>query len=311
MMESLILTMHLLPFVFKNKAETLNNNFIKIKLIGSDRNPNSLGAKIKVKTQLTNIYQEVQPVRGFQSSMDLVATIGVGKSKIVDIKITWPSGKVTMAKNLNVNTLHEFDVLNASISEVKSPMLDNLIFEKNIQNYFPVHKENLYVDFDSERLSYHMLSTQGPKISIADLNGDSKNDIVFPGAKGYPTQILFANEDEWIHKEKNKNLLEQNKETEHIESAVLDVDNDGDLDIYMTSGGVETSIYSTSLFDILLLNDGSGIFTKSIQNLPDDESKISSESVTYADIDSDGDLDLFIGNESNEKTGKQEQLYGA
>ena len=286
------------PFVFKNKAESLNNNFVKIKLNGSDKNPNSLGAKIEVTTGLTKIYQEVQPVRGFQSSMDLGATIGVGKSKMVDIKIIWPSGKVSIDKNLNVNTSYEFDLINSYPNKERPLESDNLIFKKDIQDFFPVHKENLYVDFDSERLNYHMLSTQGPKISIADLNGDSKNDIVFPGAKGYPTQILFAHDDKWIKNERNKDLLEQNKESEHIESAILDVDNDGDLDIYMTSGGVETSIYSTSLFDILLLNDGSGIFTKSTQNLPDNESKVSSECVTYADIDSDGDLDIFVGERS-------------
>ena len=290
------------PFVFKNKAESLGNNFIKIKLNGSDSNPNSIGAKIEIKTELTNIYHEVQPVRGFQSSMDLSATIGIGKSKIVDVKIIWPSEKVTFVKKIDINTLYVFDESNASIDEFKPPKSDNQIFTKEIQDYFPVHKENLYVDFDSDRLSYHMLSTQGPKISIADLNGDSKNDIVFPGAKGYPTQILFANENKWIRNERNKEVLEENKETEHIESAILDVDNDGDLDIYMTSGGVENSIYSTFLFDILLLNDGSGIFTKSNQNLPDDELKISSESVTYADIDSDGDLDIFVGERS--KIGK-------
>lgn len=290
---------NMLPFVFKNKAEILDNNFIKIKLNGSEDNPNSLGAKIEVKTGSTTIYHEVQPVRGFQSSMDLTSTIGIGGSETVDVKIVWPSEEITIKKNLNVNITYEFDIINASTNEIKPPVSkENIIFKKDIQDYFPVHKENLYVDFDSDRLNYHMLSTQGPKISIADLNGDSKNDIIFPGPKGYPSRILFANEKGWIDNEINKEILDLNKDSEHIESAILDVDNDGDLDIYMTSGGVENSIYSTFLFDILLLNDGSGIFTKSKQNLPDDELKISSESVAYADIDSDGDLDLFVGERS-------------
>ena len=284
-------------FIFKNKAEDLKNNYVKIKLNGSSKNPNSLGAKIEIKTSFTKISHEVQPVRGFQSSMDLISTIGVGKSEKIDLKITWPSGKTTSVKNLNINSLHEFDVNDAVYKKEKS-IQKKLFFKKDIQEHFPIHKENLFVDFHSERLNYHMLSTQGPKISIADLNGDGKSDIVFPGAKGYATQILFAEGDKWINNKKNIDLLEKNKESEHIESAILDVDNDGDLDIYMTSGGVETSIYSSSLYDHLFINDGFGVFSKSTQNFPDDELKISTETVSFADVDSDGDLDLFVGERS-------------
>ena len=289
-------------FVFKNKSEILGNNYIKISLKGSEQNPNAIGAKIEITTSNMKLFHELQPVRGFQSSMDLLPTIGVGNEEIVDLRITWPLGEVTVFKDLTVNKKHVFNVSDSKKNVEENIYSEILLFEKVENKNYPIHKENIFVDFHRERLNYHMLSTQGPKISLADLNSDGKNDIVFPGAKGIPSQILFSNDFGYTSDKKNEKLLESIKDIEHIESAIFDADNDGDLDIYFTSGGVENSIYTLSLYDVLLINDGTGIFTKSNQLLPSKDSKISSESVAFSDIDSDGDIDLFVGERS--KIGK-------
>ena len=123
--------------------------------------------------------------------------------------------------------------------------------------------------------------------------------MVFPGAKGYPTQILVATEQGWITDQRNEALFEQIKDVEHTNSAIFDVDQDNDLDLVILSGSIETSIYSTSLYDLVLINQGDGTFVKSPQNLPNDKMKTNTQAVAYADIDQDGDQDLFLGERSN------------
>lgn len=72
----------------------------------------------------------------------------------------------------------------------------------------------------------------------------------------------------------------------------LDVDNDNDLDLYVTSGGYDVKENSPLLQDRLYLNNGKGKFTKT--KLP----KITSNSkaIAFSDFDKDGDIDIFIGN---------------
>ena len=66
---------------------------------------------------------------------------------------------------------------------------------------------------------------------------------------------------------------------------VGDIDNDGDLDLYVTNSGSES---------LVLINDGKGNFTES--------KKVTGGSVFYGhgcalgDLDNDGDLDLAVGN---------------
>jgi len=284
-------------FVFKNKAEKTGNNYLKVSLKGPTDNPNALGAKIKVSTSFGELFQEVQPVRGFQSSMEVISTIGVGKDSLVDITVTWPSGKMSVRENINVNTQLVFEYANAKVTQ-EEPKIDQPIFSATDQTV-AVHKENNFVDFHRERLTYHMLSTQGPKIAFADFDQDGKNEMVFPGAKGYPTQILVATEQGWITDQRNEALFEQIKDVEHTNSAIFDVDQDNDLDLVILSGSIETSIYSTSLYDLVLINQGDGTFVKSPQNLPNDKMKTNTQAVAYADIDQDGDQDLFLGERSN------------
>ncbi|MGB1448675.1 MAG: VCBS repeat-containing protein [Flavobacteriaceae bacterium] len=284
-------------FVFKNKAEKTANNYLKISLKGPATNPNAIGARIKVSTSFGELFQEVQPVRGFQSSMEVHPTIGVGKDSLVDVTVTWPSGKISQREKVKVNTLLSFDSSTAKEEKELPSLISNDLFTA-VAAPKAQHKENNFVDFHRERLTYHMLSTPGPKISFADFDQDGTNEMVFPGAKGYPTQILVETSKGWDVDQRNAPLFDQLKDIEHTNTALFDIDQDGDQDMIMLSGSIETSIYSLGLFDVVLVNQGDGTFVKSDQYLPNDSAKINTQAVAYADVDSDGDLDLFIGERS-------------
>ena len=75
-----------------------------------------------------------------------------------------------------------------------------------------------------------------------------------------------------------------------------DMDNDGDLDLYVTNS---TNNLGAPLKNILYENDGSGNFT-TVNNGPAAEQIRASRSVNWVDFDNDCDMDLFVSNESNQ-----------
>ena len=272
----------------------LNNRYLKFELIGLGKNTFAWGASITITEGNQIFYLEQMPNRGFESSMDPRPNIGLGKIDTVDqILVLWPNGNETRLKNISTN-----QTLKLKQQESKLPISGK---ESSIKNFESinlagidyVHEESNFVDFDRDKLLFHMVSTEGPRMAKADVNSDGLEDLFIGGAKDEAASLLIQTKGGKFLKQ-NKNVFDKDKESEDIMSVFFDADNDGDMDLYVCSGSNEFSTSSIALADRLYINDGKGNFTKSPQILPTFTFE-STSTVKPFDYDRDGDMDLFVG----------------
>ncbi|MFL5502094.1 MAG: VCBS repeat-containing protein [Gemmatimonadaceae bacterium] len=291
-------------FVYRNNARTLakRNHYLQVSLEGSGRNRFALGAKVTVQDGGASLYQELSPSRGFQSSSDYVLTFGLGKIDTVQsVTVDWPDGQVSSSRNVVAN---QRLVVKQSVAAKRVTALrfdepapgSQLLTDVTRQTALPfVHHENEYVDFDRERMMPKMLSTEGPSMAVADVNGDGLDDVFIAGAKGQPSAILIQQSDGSFSKS-NEKLLAQDSASEDVSGVFFDANGDGRPDLYVVTGGSEFSEASPPLEDRLYLNDGKGSFHKASGAIP--ALTISGSRAAAADFDGDGAMDLFVGGRS-------------
>ena len=278
--------------IYQNNAEKLaSSNYFRVKLTDHKEHKPIFGARVKIEHQGKTQWFEVTNVRGMYSTSEFTAHFGVGNAPTIDkVIITWPEGKETVLTEVSANQVVSVDREDAQ--KVKeNALVVSPLFEKTEAITYQ-HRENDFDDFEKQVLLPHKMSQFGPALAVADVNGDGLEDAFTGAATGHSAQ-LFIQRKNGNFSEENVSAFAKDAIYEDLDAAFFDADNDGDLDLYVVSGGNAWEPYADEYQDRLYLNDGKGNFSKSEKSLP--AMKESGSVVRPFDYDNDGDLDLFVG----------------
>ncbi len=278
-------------FYQNNSDKLFHSNYLKVKLLGSKNNPSGIGSRVSVYAGGQVYMQEQIPVRGFQSSVEQTLNFGLGKTTQIDSAVVvWDNDKKQILKNIESNQMLSVKLSEATQIAVYQNITEKTFFSENQNAINFTHTENLYNDFKSQILLPNMLSRSGPCLAKGDVNNDGLEDLFVGGASGQISE-LFLQQRSGNFIPKPQAIFKQDIASEDCDAVFFDADNDRDLDLYVVSGGNEFQENHAALQDRLYLNDGKGNFSKS----PLPKETISGSCVRPADVDNDGDLDLFIG----------------
>jgi len=283
-------------FVYRNMtSENLHAHFLKVKLQGNSPNTFGIGARVTIFTNGMKQLLEQMPCRGFESCVEPVLNFGLDKNTKVDSLIVWwPNMKMQVLQDIHADSTITLKESAATIPitfpEKKPAGLYENITSTHITGNIN-HKENFYNDFDAERLIPKMLSTEGPKLAIGDVNGDGLQDFFMGGARN-DTAKLFIQRPDGTFVQQQQFVFAFDKDNEDIGATFFDADNDGDLDLVVVSGGNQDKLGSQNLISRLYINDGKGNFTRGF-GWP--LISINASCVRVDDFDGDGLQDVFIG----------------
>ena len=295
-LDLVINNVNMLSNIYENKS---SNNWISFSFDSSSKNKFGVGNKIFLYTKNGLQFQELSPMRGFQSSVDYRLNFGIGNISNVDsVKIVWNNNQESTLQNLKINSHHLIKEDNMIKSHYKNTInKQKKILSQSMSNIDYTHIENNFVDFDRERLLFKMNSSEGPCLCVADFDQDGLDDIFIGSAKNQVSKIYYQTK-KGDFKEYSE-PFENDLLSEDVNCVVDDFDGDGRIDLIVASGGSEFSNFSPELRDRLYLNNGYMNFQKLDNSFASILTFESTSTISSDDIDNDGDKDLFVGTRLN------------
>ena len=285
------------------QSEKEKYHYLKIELKGSKINPFAIGTKVFVFSGEQIQSFENFPARGFQSSMQIPVHVGLGNTLRPDsIVIVWSDNSFQTVKSIKVDTTQTvFYQTGKSIFNYQTILNRN---KSSAKKFYDIthelhlgikHEENSFPEFTREILIPRMLSTEGPALAIADINGDGREDMFLGSSKTSAAFVLIQQESGTFEPMDQPDLA-IDFTNEEVAASWVDVNNDNYLDLAVANGGNEYFGTDKHLSPCIYLNDGKGKLVKK----PDAFNRlfVNASCISPYDFDKDGDVDFFIGGRS-------------
>lgn len=271
-------------FLIENHSEQKNWIQVEAKSDISEAFP-----KITIIYANQSQYHEIKRTRGYMSSSSSRAHFGLGAhTKIDTLLVKWNDGSTDLRTDLDVNQL----VL-VEKSDKNQPIIRN-----NNQNIFTKrslgelklsysHQEDDFDDFIKETLLPNKQSSDGPAIKKIDYNNDGKDDLFVGSANGYTSKIFIQEDNRFsqIKLPSNQDIYED------TDIVLADINNDGNREMIITSGG--NSHTQDKYFQNRILKKDNGGFESKFT--PEANIGVSSKVISH-DFDQDGYEDIIIAN---------------
>ena len=265
---------------------------LTISLRGNESNRYGIGAMVKLKTDNGQQIRMMNPMTGYASSNAHIVHFGLGGlNSVKNLEVHWPNGIKHSFNDLKSG--NHYVISQSKSDETKeTKVISQKLFSEVKEVSAVKHSETFFDDFALQPLLPNKLSHHGPGVAVGDINLDGKNEFIVSSARGQSMTINQIEGQSINSKEIPSAGI--HSISEDMSPLIFDADKDGDMDLFVVSGGVEAEQDSTALRDRLYLNDGSGNY-----NLAPTESlplfQVSGSAAAAADFDRDGDLDLFVG----------------
>ena len=264
---------------------------VSVRLNGKRPNRYGIGARIKVSGGPELQTQEMTAGGRYLSGDEPIRVFAAGSvDASLSIEVKWMSGKVSVVEGAKSNRIYEIEEPGAMASNPKSkiqnPKSGVALFEDVSGLIGHRHAEEAFDDFGRQPLLPRKLSQLGPGVAWFDVNDDGWDDLIVGSGRGGAMTV---------------SINDQRGGFRRINNAVLNQpvtrDQTGVLGWRKASGKTVLMFGSSNYEDGLAI----GAMVRELDlrdvRLVDTLSGQSSTSgpLAMADVDADGDLDLFVG----------------
>ncbi len=286
--------------IYENKtSKPGKRSYVQIKLKGPPRNIHAIGAKIILFANKEIRTYENYAIKGFMSSMQTPFTIGLNNTKVDSAFVIWPDNsyqRIFFSSNdssviFSYKKSESLFDYNTIIGYYKNPTIPMIDITKDVSfNYR--HEENRFAEFDREPLIPHFFSTEGPALAVGDINHDRLEDV-FIGSSRNKKSCIFLQQPSGGFIKSKQPVLDKDSIYENVDACFTDVNNDGNIDLVIASGGNEFYGNESHNTPRVYLNDGKANFTNLDNAFRD--LYLTASCVVPNDFNGDGFVDLFIG----------------
>jgi len=279
--------------LFENTSDQKGNSYLKVEFEGSEKNARGIGAKVQIVAEDLFIYEENFPTRTYLSSVPASLTVGLGNAGKVDsLTVIWPDGRSQTMVDVAVNDRLTLRWEEANLVSSKKHEAENSILSNTVALFDFEHVEEACLEFEREPLIPFAKSNEGPKVSVADINGDGLDDVFVGGAKRQAGELFIQNQDGFIRNQSE--LFEKSHISEDTDQVFFDADLDGDMDLLVVSGGNE--FRSGAPLQPRLYRNEESVFV--LDTVEFSGVEVTASVIRTLDLENDGDLDVVIGSGS-------------